>query len=248
LSKTKVLIVDDEKLSQDKIARFLKGGNFEIERASNGVEGLEKLKSFSPEVVFLDVEMPELSGFDFLQQVESRPFKVIFQTAFDEFALKAFEENACDYLLKPFTKERFEQALNRALNGIAAEEKLRQLEGSLHRGNTYLEKITVKQNHKFKIIEADEIICLVSRDHCTCLHTAEFEYIIDLSIQHLSERLNPAKFFRIHRNSIVNREFISSVHSRQQMIVELRNGLRLPVSRSHRTLMRAAIQQPSVLS
>src|SRR5262245_6505959 len=111
--------------------------------------------------------MPGLSGFEVLQQFDERPFHVIFETAYDEFAIRAFEEQACDYLLKPFTAERLHQALNRALSRAADEARLRALEAQIASRDGRLRKLSVKQGSRLRIVGEEEIFCFVSKDHYT---------------------------------------------------------------------------------
>lgn len=241
-----ILIVDDELLARQRVARYVRQfkQEFLIEEAESGLRAVELIQSFQPEIVFLDIEMPGLNGFEVLQQFEQRPFQVIFQTAYDQFAIQAFEENACDYLLKPFTVERLHQALARALNHVADEKKLRALETRLTERNGYLRQLTVKQGNRLRLVTEPEIYCFVSRDHYTCVHFGDaaqsLEGICDLSLARLAERLDPNKFRQIHRNSIVRiASIIGLGKSRDgEVWVELSNGMKLPVSRSNQRAAR----------
>ena len=236
----KILIVDDEPLSRQKIRRLIeeREEEFAIAEAENGLRALEMMHSFKPDIVFLDIEMPGLSGFEVLWQIEERTAKIVFQTAYDEFALKAFEENACDYVLKPFTRERFYNAFDRALNAIEVDLKLKGLENTLLKHNNYLKKIVVKQGNQLIPLIDDDILCFISKDHYTFIYTKTSEYICELSLDHLSERLNPATFIRLHRNNIARLDAIISVSANNQMTIKLSNGFELPVSRSKRSALR----------
>ena len=125
-----ILIVDDEELARHKIKRFLAESQIQatITEAANGLQALQILSTSSIDLVFLDIDMPGLTGLEVLQNLEQRPFKVIFQTASDAFAIRAFEENACDYLLKPFDRERFQSALQKALARVETDRKLQGFE------------------------------------------------------------------------------------------------------------------------
>lgn len=234
----RILIVDDEPLARQRLTRYLGQTEYSliVEEAESGLRAVELIRDFQPDIILLDVEMPGLSGFEVLQQFEERPFIVVFQTAYDEFAVRAFEEHACDYLLKPFTAERFHQALDRALSRYADDERLRALENKLAEREGYLRRIIVKQGGRTRIIEDRSIACFVSKDHYTCVYFDDREAITDLSIARLAERLDPEEFKRLHRNSIVRlSSTVSLVTSRNgEMSIELANGMRLPVSRSHR--------------
>ncbi|MGE0528177.1 MAG: LytR/AlgR family response regulator transcription factor [Bdellovibrionales bacterium] len=240
----RVLIVDDEKLARDRITRLISelGYDFDISEADSGLAALEKMPSIQPEILFLDIQMPGLTGLEVLQQVEHRPFKIIFQTAYDEYAIQAFDESACDYLLKPYTKDRLKLALERALTSLDQVQRIGELEREFQKRDGYLRRISVRQGDKIRLIEVDEIHCLVSRDHYTFIHTGESEFISDLSLTHLAERLDPEKFLRCHRNNIICLERVDRLAIGANMTVHLLCGLELPVSRSNRQLLQEKIR------
>jgi two-component system, LytTR family, response regulator len=243
----RILIVDDEELARQRILRYLKHSEqeFVIKEAESGVEAVEMIHQFKPDIVFLDVEMPGLSGFEALKQLPERAFQIVFQTAFDEFAVRAFEEQACDYLLKPFTSERFQQALSNAVGRVANEEKLKALEARMSEREGYLRKFVVKQGARLRIVEEQAIACFISRDHYTCVYFEGLrEGITELSLSHLLERLDPQVFRQFHRNNIIRLEALVSLSLSRSgiMEVELNNGLRLPVSRSNRRLARELVK------
>jgi len=257
----RILIVDDEALARQRVARYLRqlrpdpgtefAPEFVIEEAESGIDAVAMIQGFRPDIIFLDVEMPGLNGFEVLQQFDERPFKVIFQTAYDQFAIQAFEESACDYLLKPFTAERLGKALSRALDRSADEERLRALETQLAArdgARKYMRRLTVKQGARLRVIETREVICFVSRDHYTLVYfgegTKSHEAICDLSIAGLSERLDPAEFQRLHRNGVARKSAIVAL-SRSgagELTAELSNGMKLAVSRSHRKILRETLR------
>lgn len=234
----KILVVDDEDLARQKIVRFLSESKtlFEIREASNGLQALEMAAKFQPDLIFLDIEMPGLNGLQVLQNLENRSAKIIFQTAYDEYAIKAFEENACDYLLKPFSAERFHKSFAKALQSIQNENVLQKIEDTL--SSQYLEKICVKQGTRVKIISLSDVLCFLSKDHYTFVCTAEGESICDLSLTHIAERIDPAKFKRVHRHAIIAVDSIAAIKNGDNMQVQLKNGLSLPVSRSSRKIIK----------
>ena len=249
----RILVVDDELLARQRVARFVRqfDPTLSVEVADSGLRAVELLQSFCPDVIFLDIEMPGLNGFEVLQQCAARPFQVVFQTAYDQFAIRAFEENACDYLLKPFTAERLQQALTRALSQRADEERLRALEAQLARRNPsagFLRRFTVKQGARLHLVEEAEVLCFISQDHYTCMHFHAgqrlHEGIVDLSLIRLLERLDPAVFQQLHRNNIVRTAAIKALtRSREgEMFVELLPGLKLPVSRRQQAAVRALLK------
>lgn len=248
----RILIVDDEALARQRVARYIRQSEREclIEEAESGIKAVEMIQNFHPDIVFLDVEMPGLNGFEVLQQFAERPFHVVFQTAYDQFAIQAFEESACDYLLKPFTAERFNQALSRALTLTADEERLRALEAQLDTrgGQKCLWRLTVKQGVRLRVVEMKDIFCFVSRDHYTLVHFRDqenhHEAICDLSIARLAERLDPADFQQLHRNSIARVAAIASLSRSRvgELVAVLSNGMRLPVSRANQRVVRTLMK------
>lgn len=244
----RLLIVDDEELARQRVRRYVEQFDqpFEIAEAASGMEAVALICEFQPHIVFLDIAMPELSGLEVLQQFEQRAFLVIFQTAFDEFALRAFEENACDYLLKPFDAKRLHKALEQALQRVADEERLRALEAQLATRDGFLQRLTVKQGHRVRLVEVSDIHCFVSQDHYTCVYFGEqLEGIVDLSLTRLIERLDPQAFVQLHRNNIMRVAAIVSLSLTRQgeMLIELVNGMKLPVSRAHRRVARSLLEQ-----
>jgi len=246
----KILIVDDEPLARQRVARYVRqfDPGLLIETAADGLEAVEKIRSFKPDLVFLDIEMPGLNGFEVLQQFDERPFQIIFQTAYDQFAIRAFEEQAIDYLLKPFNAERLHRALSNALRKRHDETRLRKLEDMLagrSPGAGYLNRLTVSQGRRLRLVDAGEIWCFISKDHYTHVcFGAGLEGICELSLNRLAERLDPARFMRVHRNSIVRIESIESCGSAPTsgMWIELRNGMKLEVSRSRQGELRRMIK------
>jgi two-component system, LytTR family, response regulator len=244
----RILIVDDEELARQRLARYLRQttGEFVLAEAESGIDAVEKILAFKPDIVFLDVEMPGLSGFEALQQLPERPFQIVFQTAFDEFAVRAFEEQACDYLLKPFTIERFHQALTNALTRVASEERLKALEARISERDGFLRRLVVKQGGRWRVVEEPEIVCFVSRDHYTCVTFDGLrEGITELSLSNLQARLDPLAFKQLHRNNIVRVDAVValSLTRNGRMEIELKNGMRLPVSRKHHQAARELFKE-----
>jgi two-component system LytT family response regulator len=235
----RILIVDDEELARRRVARYLhdSGGVFEIAEANSGLEAVALIESFKPEIVFLDIEMPGLDGFEVLAQFSQRPFHVIFQTGYDEFAIRAFEEHACDYLLKPFSPARLAQALRRALGRLDDEERLRALEAQFSSQRGHLRRLTIKQGRGWRIVGEEEVVCFVSRDHYTCAHFIaggnHYEGIVDLSLTELRARLDPQVFRQFHRRHLVRIAAIKSLLTGRdgEWRLEMSNGMRLEVAR-----------------
>lgn len=219
MSDAYILIVDDEELARQRVRRFLGelGCTLAVAEAVNGTDAVAKIKQLQPGIVLLDIQMPGLDGFEVLQHFPTRSFEVIFQTAYDEFAIKAFEESACDYLLKPFTVDRLEKSLKRAIGP-----------------STFLEKLVIKRGDKNVVLDINTIECFVSRDHYTCIYCDGQEYISEKSLQWLEENINPKRFLRIHRNSIVAVDQVAAIGNTTDQLVTLSNGMELRVARLKR--------------
>jgi len=232
----RILIVDDEKIARDRMLRFLKSypEKLEIFEASNGPETLSAIETKKPDVIFLDIQMPEMTGFDVLYQIEERKFQVIFQTAFDEFAIKAFEVSACDYLLKPYPEEKLHAALKKAFVANDQQRRLLQLEEHLKKSENYLKSLVTKKGTQTKIIDLQDVHYFKSEDHYTFAVTASSEFIVDLSLNSLEEKLDPEAFVRCHRNCLVKRSQIECISGSESSTIRLKAGAELPVSRENR--------------
>ena len=229
----RILIVDDEKLARQRVRRFLTKltTDANIEEAHNGLEAKDIIESFKPDLVFLDIQMPGLTGFELLQQLSSRNFVLIFQTAFDDFAIRAFEESACDYLPKPFGEDRFEKAFLKATKIKSQERQLAALESKVRKESGCLTKLAIRKNGKTQIVHLSDVEFFWSQDHYTCLYSKGHEFITEFSLAWLEERLNPEAFVRCHRNNIVALNQIAQVNA---TTILLRNGMTADLSRSHR--------------
>ena len=203
----KIVIIDDEVLAQNIIKNYLsKFENIEILKiCNNGFEGLKAIQELNPDLVFLDIQMPKLTGVEMLELVDNPPF-IIFSTAYDEFALKAFEVNAIDYLLKPYSFERFSEALNKVLKYLHSEQSENRVENLINHLSSEIKQINrvvVKQNGKVVIIPIEEIKVIEAADDYVFLHTTLGKYIKEKTMKFFEEHLNSEDFIRIHRSYIV---------------------------------------------
>ena len=252
MTAPRFLVVDDEELARTRILQFL-SQHYDpatLAEAEDGFDAIEKIKSHQPSIVFLDIEMPELNGFEVLRNIENRNFVVIFQTAFDEFAVKAFEVNACDYLLKPFDDQRLEQAIAKAKERLAAssdspkqEDQL--IDGYLADAQRYLDRFLVKVGNRTKVIMADEIRYFTSESHVTRIFLENIDYAYSNSLTHIEKQIDPRQFLRLHRNNIVKLDQIKTVHHGPNTTVELRDGTKLPVSRERKSRLKQVLEQQS---
>jgi len=249
--RIRALIVDDEPLARQRIEDLLRHeeGVEVAGTADTGAAAVERIRALRPDIVFLDVQMPGKTGLDVVREVgpEQMP-PTIFVTAFDQHALAAFELAALDYLVKPFDDERFEQAFRRARRAIELEE-IGRLRGQMLAllgaappppdtvgPQPYLERIAVEMRGKVRVVPVEQIQYVTSDGPYAELHTAERTHIIREAMQALEKRLDPARFFRIHRSAIVRLDQIETLlrGAGGDYEVVLKGGMRLPVSRSRR--------------
>jgi two-component system LytT family response regulator len=252
----RVLVVDDELLARQRILDLLahEPGVEIVGTAENGAAAVEAIRARRPDLVFLDVQMPGTTGLDVVREIgaEAMP-ATIFVTAFDQYALRAFELAALDYLVKPFDDERFEQAFRRARRLIELNEmgKLREqllsvLGQSASDGRAasprtetsepYLERIAVEMKGRIRVVPVDQIDYITSDGPYAELHTGDRTHLIREPMHVLESRLDPRQFIRIHRSAIVRLPLIEALHrgAGGDYEIQLKSGLRLPVSRSRR--------------
>lgn len=226
----RVLVVDDELLGRKSVLRALAATlpNAVVEEAPDGVAALERVRSFAPMLLFLDVEMPELDGIQVLRQLPDPRPKVVFVTAYEQFATTAFAENACDYLVKPFTAERFAAVVARARSELDGERRLRAFEEELSKGGRWLERLALRTGSRVDVVATDDVSALVSRGHYTYVLAHGKEWISELSLIHYESRLDPAKFCRAHRAALVNRTHVVRIQDGAAPVVELRGRRHRP--------------------
>ncbi|MBX7083978.1 MAG: LytTR family DNA-binding domain-containing protein [Nannocystaceae bacterium] len=239
----RILVVDDEPLGRRAVTRQLAAQfpHAAVHEARDGFEALEQVRTLQPQLLFLDIEMPELDGFDVLRQLPLPRPKVVFVTAFEQFALQAFEANACDYLVKPFTPERFAATCARVRTALDVDARLAALERSLAGNGGHLVRLALKLAGRVDVVAVDRVACFISRDHYTYIHADGREYISELSLVHLEERLDPARFCRVHRSAIVNLAHVVRVGEGAAAEVELDDGQRVPLSRRNRAALLARL-------
>lgn len=244
MQRFKVLIVDDERLSRQRLRRLLAlEPDCEIAgECENGNEALRALSRERPDIMFLDVQMPELDGFDVVRTIEnSRPL-IIFISAFDEYALRAFEVHAFDYLLKPFDRRRFRESLNRAKSHLARDrsepqdDKLRALFEHFAMNRRAPDRIAVRTNGRVVFVKIDDVDWIEASDNYVCLHCGKDTHVLRETMGQLESRLDPARFLRVHRSAIVNLDRIKELQPwfRGDYRVLLRDGTELTLTKSHR--------------
>jgi two-component system, LytTR family, response regulator len=252
----RVIIVDDEPLARERIRMLLESTDDVdvIAECGNGREAVEEIEALSPDLVFLDVQMPELDGFGVVEAVGPAQMpKVIFVTAYDQFALRAFEAHALDYLLKPFDQDRFHKALQRARGSIHQQEngeldqRLLDLLGTLRPKSEYLERIVVRTGARIIFLRVDEVDWMDAEGNYIRLHVGKKSHLIRETMSGIESKLDPARFIRIHRSTIVNIDRIKEMESlfQGEFVVILQDGTKLTSSRGYRDRLRDLLASSS---
>lgn len=234
----KVLIIDDEPLAIQIVKEYLSSHD-EIEivgECNNGFDGLKAINDLKPDLIFLDIQMPKLTGFEMLELLDNPPM-VVFATAYDEFALKAFENNAIDYLLKPFSKSRFDQALQKVMKQFAEKPAITpnydKLIENVNTAKDKLERVVVKESGKILIIPVSDVYYIEAADDYVVISSANKEYVKNSTMRFYEEKLPTDTFVRIHRSCIVNVNFIKEIqpYNKETHSVIMKNGKSLKTSR-----------------
>ena len=227
------VIIDDEQPARELIKVYLQDHQeiTIIGEAENGFEGAKLINELSPDLVFLDIQMPKIDGFELLELLDYQP-SIIFCTAYDQYAIKAFDKNALDYLLKPFSKSRFKEAIAKIKLPKAKEEKL-----SLPTPQEYrrpLSRIVVKDRKEIVIIDVEKIHYLEAQDDYVEIHTANGKWLKQQTMKYFAEALDESKFVRIHRKYILNLNELAKLDKlgKESYVVVLKSGDSIPVSTS----------------
>jgi two-component system LytT family response regulator len=237
----KVVLVDDEPAGRKLIQQYLKAYPelVLVGKANNGVDAIKVINEFQPDLLFLDVQMPGMNGFEVLTHLEEIP-QIIFSTAYDQYALKAFEVHAVDYLLKPYTKERFHEAVQRVLQSESQTEAGRLTESLLEEQQTYPERILVQSGRRLINLAVQRIIRIEADGDYSRLITEEQTYLSNYGIGKIEDRLDPKVFLRVHRSSIINIHYVESVDKYASSYdVKMQNGDVVRVSRGYMDKIKA---------
>jgi two-component system LytT family response regulator len=235
--KLRTIIVEDEELARNLMKSFLKN-NDKVEiiaECENGFEGIKTINELKPDLVFLDIQMPKITGFEMLELLEHKP-QIIFATAYDEYALKAFEFNAADYLLKPYSKERLFEAVDKVAAKIDKEGKISDVAErvSSFPREDFLDRIVVKDRHKINIIPVDQVRYIESMDDYVMIYTKTGRHLKQKTMKYFEAALDPKNFTRIHRSYIVKVDEINEIqqYEKESYIVILHDKTKLKVSKT----------------
>jgi two-component system, LytTR family, response regulator len=255
IDKIRTLIVDDEPLAREGVRLHLEDHHdFEVVgECGSGEEAVVRIESEQPDLVFLDVQMPGLDGFGVLENIGNngdRMPAVVFVTAYDQFALRAFEAHALDYLLKPFEAERFGKALDRVRAQLRTraeapvDERLRSLLASLGAKENYLERMVARTGGKILILRVDDVDWIEAAANYVRVHIGQKQFLVRETMTNLETRLDPERFLRIHRSIIVRKDRIKELEPLFQgdYSVVLNDGTRLTSSRGYRDKIQSFLQ------
>jgi two-component system LytT family response regulator len=233
----RVVIVDDEPLARAMVRQCINAhpGVEVVAECANGFEAVKAVTELSPDLLFLDVQMPKLSGFEVLELI-GRDVAVVFTTAYDQYALRAFEVHAVDYLLKPFGEERFAEALSRARERLASKEGLAvdALVSEARPRQGPLERVLIRDGSQVHVLPVDRIDYVEAQDDYVCFKSDGKSYLKDQTLGSVEAALDRARFVRIHRSYLLNIDRIARVelYAKDSRVAILRDGTRLPVSRA----------------
>jgi two-component system LytT family response regulator len=264
MNPVKALIADDERLAREYLKQLLAchAGIEIIGECRNGVETVNAIFSLQPGLVFLDIQMPDLNGFDVIREVQkemSMP-AIVFTTAYEEFALKAFDVSAVDYLLKPFTEERFSEAITKAL-GLMEKNRLSETNAAIETLlklynqkkesrplEIYPSRILVKANKRIFFVSVEDIIWLEASGDYVKIHLKDAHYLLNDSLNNIEQTLDPQRFIRVHRSHMVNLECITEFkpYFNGEYILVMNNRQEVKLSRSYKDKMKTLLGKDSL--
>ncbi len=243
----KAIIIDDEPLARSIVKEYLETQNDIqiVQECNDGFEGVKAIQQHQPDLIFLDIQMPKINGFEMLELLEQQP-AVIFTTAFDEFAIKAFDAHAIDYLLKPFSKARFETAIQKwkdQHSNIDSKNKTKVFLETVSKQPEEQLRVVVKTGSKIRIIPVHEIIFIEADDDYVRIHTADGSFLKKKTMQHFEEVLNQKEFVRVHRSYIVSIPQITRIETSEKDTHEavLKNNQRIPLSKTGYPKLKAVL-------
>jgi two-component system LytT family response regulator len=241
----RTILIDDEPLARSIVAEYLHGySEIEIvQECNDGFEGVKAIAQYKPDLVFLDIQMPKINGFEMLELIDQPP-AVIFTTAFDEYAIKAFEAHAIDYLLKPFSKDRFDKALQKWFSQrqqpdtkktLVLQEDIRQPEER--------NRVVVKEGGNIRIIPVHEIQYIEAYDDYVKIYTAKEMFLKKKTMNFYEQILDPARFVRVHRSYIMQLSQLTRIEplEKDTHVALLKSGVRIPLSKSGYTKLKSVL-------
>jgi two-component system, LytTR family, response regulator len=246
--KIKIIIIDDENLARQISKNYLsRHNNVEIvAECSNGFDAIKKINELKPDIILLDIQMPKLTGFEMLELIDNPPI-IIFTTAYDHFAIKAFEVSAVDYLLKPFSEERFDQAIQKAVklldDKFKQDDSIRNIITEHDKKIETLERVVIKDGGKINIIPVNEIRWIEAQDDYVMIYSIQGKFLKQKTMKYFEDHLEETQFVRIHRSYIINLSYLQHLEQQENdsYKIILKNGQELPVSKSGLARLKATL-------
>lgn len=252
MSGIRTLVVDDEKLARDRLAGFLASvdGVELVGEARNGVEAVQMIEESHPDLVFLDVQMPGMDGFEVLRSLKGGTPQIVFSTAYDEYAIRAFEVQAVDYLLKPFGRGRVAAAVDRVRTRLERGQPSIDVEAVLRRieehHKTYLTQVSVHSGKRILLLAVNDVCWFGVEHRLVYAHNAERGFMTNYTLRELEDRLDPALFFRAHKASLVNlrhvKEIVPWFGGRYKLVMRDQPGSEVAVSRTQARALRSRLK------
>ena len=242
---SKIITIDDEPLARSIVKEYLqKYPEIEIvQECNDGFEGFKAIQQYQPDLIFLDIQMPKINGFEMLELLDESP-AVIFTTAFDEYAIKAFEAHAIDYLLKPFSQERFDKAIQKwKEQKVSSQKNTEELLETASHFPAQSQRVVVKTGSKIKIIPVHDVFYFEAADDYVKVHTQEGSFLKNKTMSHFEKTLDPQQFVRSHRSYIVNIQQITRIdpYEKDNHVAILKSGAKVPVSRNGYVKLRTVL-------
>jgi len=237
MEKIRAIIIEDEELGRELIKNYLKD-NEQIDiiaECENGFEGIKQIQELKPDLIFLDIQMPKLNGFEMLEILDEKP-EIIFTTAYNQYAIQAFELNAIDYLLKPFSRDRLYDALEKASQRLSSKENQDDRIGKLIQQplDEVLERVVVKSNHKINVIPVEKIRYLEAQDDYVMIYTFDGKYLKQATMKYFEQHLDPKHFMRVHRSYIIRLDQVNQLepYGKDNYVAKLKDGPAVKISKS----------------
>jgi len=248
MNKIRTLIIDDETLARDLLRHYLsKDERVElVGECSNGFEGVLAIQELNPDLVFLDIQMPKITGFEMLELISNPPV-IIFSTAYDQFAIRAFEANAIDYLLKPYPFERVVAALNKAVEKLKSKTAAPEIERLIEthdEDSGMLNRLVVKSGRKIQVIPVESIYYIESQDDFVMIYCVDGHFMKQKTMKFFEQHLDGNQFVRIHRSYLLNLSYISEIqqYEKESWIVLTKQGAKLKVSKTGYTNLKEKLK------
>ena len=248
MNKIRTLIIDDETLARDLLRHYLsKDERVElVGECSNGFEGVLAIQELNPDLVFLDIQMPKITGFEMLELISNPPV-IIFSTAYDQFAIRAFEANAIDYLLKPYPFERVVAALNKAVEKLKSKTAAPEIERLIEthdEDSGMLNRVVVKSGRKIQVIPVESICYIESQDDFVMIYCVDGHFMKQKTMKFFEQHLDGKQFVRIHRSYLLNLSYISEIqqYEKESWIVLTKQGAKLKVSKTGYTNLKEKLK------